>query len=113
MLYLDRISSDTLQKHTFLLPDNTSLDVTLYFVPLQLSWVIRELSYGDFKLNGLRISNSPNMLHQFKNQLPFGLACFSSEEREPSQQQDFSSGNSKLYILTALEVQQYAEFLSG
>ena len=65
-----------------------------------------------FTLNGLRITNSPNMLNQWKNILPFGLACFSTANREPSLQQDFASGNSVLYVLTQAEVTQYSEFLA-
>lgn len=85
--------------------------MTLYFISLQLGWFITELVYGEFVLTGLRITNSPNMLYQFRNQIPFGLACISSQNREPSQQQDFSSNASKLYILTAAEVAAYTEYL--
>lgn len=53
------------------------------------------------------------MLRQWKNKIPFGLACYSVQNREPSQQQDFSSGTSKLYILNAIEVQQYEQLLAG
>lgn len=113
MNIIQQITSDTYQKQNLVLPDGTSMNLTLRFVPMQLSWFIDELVYGDFVLQGYRIFNSPNMLHQFKNLIPFGLACVSNESREPSLQQDFSSGASTLYILTAAETAQYTEFLSG
>lgn len=113
MLLIQQITSDALQTQTLVLQDGTTLGLTLYFRPLQYGWFINSLTYLTFKLNGLRVCNSPNMLHQFRNQLPFGLACFSTGNREPSQQQDFSSGTSKLYILTAGEVAQYTGYLAG
>lgn len=113
MFQINQITDDSLQNQNLVLPDGTVISLTIYFVPMQYGWFITELTYGTFTLNGLRICNSPNMLHQFKNQIPFGLACFSTASREPSLQQDFSSGASQLFVLTAAEVAQYSEFLSG
>ena len=80
---------------------------------MQYAWFIEELSYGDFIVQGMRISNNLNILRQFKNQIPFGLACVSVNEREPMLQEDFNSGNSKLYILTSEEVEAYEDYLRG
>ncbi len=113
MYLIQQITNDSLQKQTLVLTDGTSLDLTIYFVPLQYGWFITNLSYMGFVLQGLRITNSPNMLYQFQNQIPFGLACYSNQNREPSQQNDFSSGASKLYILSQAECEQYAELISG
>lgn len=113
MLQIDNISESPRQRQSLVLDDGTQVILAIYFVPMQYGWYITRLIYKDFTLNGFRIINSPNMLHQFRNQIPFGLACFSAGNREPSLQQDFSSGASKLYILTAAEVEQYAEVLSG
>lgn len=111
MLLIQQITSNPLQKQTLVLPDGTTLIMTMYFRPMQLGWFINNLTYGTFALNGLRITNNPNMLNQWRNLIPFGLGCFSTANREPSLQEDFSSGASKLYILTAAECTEYAEFL--
>lgn len=113
MFLIQQITSDALQKQTLILEDGTSLSLTIYFVPMQYGWFITNLTYQSFVLQGLRITNSPNMLYQFQNQIPFGLACFSQSNREPSQQQDFLSGASQLFILSQAEVIQYRELLSG
>ena len=113
MFYIQEITNDSKQKHNLILEDGSSVDLTIHFSPMQYGWFITELTYGNFTLNGLRITNSPNMLHQFRNQIPFGLACFSDADREPALQQDFSSGASKLYILSQAEVELYTEYLSG
>lgn len=112
MLLIQQLTGDPLQQQTLILPDGTSLSLTIYFVPLQIGWFITNLTYQNFVLNGVRITNSPNMLIQFQNQIPFGLACFSASNREPTQQEDFASGASTLYILTAAEVKQYQELLN-
>ena len=113
MFQVQNLTGDSRQKQTLVLPDGSLIGLTIYFVPMQLGWFITELTYGSFVLNGIRITNSPDMLYQFRNQIPFGLACFSQSDREPSQQLDFVSGASSLYVLTADEVNQYLEFLSG
>lgn len=111
MFLIQQITSDALQKQTLVLADGSTLTLTLYFRPLQQGWFITELVWNTFILHELRVTNSPNMLNQFRNQLNFGLGCFSTANREPSQQFDFSSGASKLYILSEAEVEEYAEFL--
>lgn len=113
MFQIQRITSDARQKQTLLLPDGTQFDLNIYFVPMQYGWFITGLTYQSFVLKGLRISNSPNLLFQYKNKIPFGLACFSRASREPTQQDDFASGYSGLYILNSAEVAEYADFLRG
>lgn len=113
MLKIKGISTDALQELTLILPDLSELVVTIYFTPMQYGWFIRSLSYGDFKLNGLRITNQINMLRQFKNIIPFGLGCFSTNDREPSLQDDFLNENSILYILTQAEVEAYEDYLNA
>lgn len=111
MQLIQRITANPYQTQSLVLDDGTSFSILMYFRPMQFGWFINQLTYGDFILQGLRITNSPNMLNQFRNQIPFGLGCFSTANREPSQQEDFFSGASKLYILTTVEVEEYARFL--
>lgn len=113
MYQIQNLTDDSRQSQSLVLPDGTSIDISIYFVPMQYGWFITSLTYGTFELDGIRICNSPNILYQWRNQIPFGLACISFDDREPSQQQDFITGASSLYILTQDEVSQYTEFLSG
>lgn len=113
MLLISQVTSDPLQVRTLTLPDGTQLGLTIYFIQNQLGWFITSLTYGSFTLQGIRITNSPNILHQWRNIIPFGLGCFSQSNREPTQQQDFSSGASTLYILTQAECEEYAELLAN
>lgn len=113
MYLVQQITTDPLQEQTLVLPDGSPVFLQIYFRPMQYGWFINELTWGSFTIKGLRITNSPNMLHQFKNQIPFGLACFSNANREPMLQEDFSTSASKLYLLDEDEVEEYAEFLEN
>jgi hypothetical protein len=113
MFQIQKITTNPYQKQTLILDNGLDLSITLYFAPMQFGWFIRELLYPDFELRGIRVTNSPNILNQWRNLIPFGLACFSTANREPSLQDDFVSGASKLYILSEEEVQEYAEYLTG
>lgn len=112
MYLIQRITTNPLQSQTLVLEDGTSFSMTMYFRPMQQGWFFNEISYGDnFLVRGVRVVNSPNILRQWGNILPFGIGCFSAGNREPSLQDDFSSGVSKLYVLNAAEVAEYSEFL--
>jgi len=118
MLQIQHITSAPKQKMTLVLPDGSKVTMSIEFMPQQYGWFITSLTYTDtnqntFQLNGIRIVNSPNMLHQFKNQIPFGLACYTMGNREPTQQQDFSTATSILYVLTQTDVKNYALYLTG
>ncbi len=114
MFLIQQVTSDANQKQTLILPNGNAALIQIYFVPLQYSWFITQLIYQNFTLNGLRITVSPNMLRQFKNQIPFGLACYANGvQREPSQQLDFSSDAFSLYILDHAEVLAYEDALMG
>lgn len=114
MYEIQNLTNDPKQKQTLVLPDGTQIKIEIRFVPMQLGWFITNITYQTFQLEGIRICNSPDLLYQYRNQLPFGLACFSTfVGREPSQQDDFLSKASTLYILTQEEVEQYTELLSG
>lgn len=112
MLKVPQISNDPWQKQNLILPDGSLVGITVRFVPMQYGWFFDEITRNDFTLYGLRITNSPNMLHQFRNKIPFGIACYSQQNREPSQQDDFISGASTLYLLSEEEVAEYTAYLN-
>lgn len=107
-------TNDTLQNQNIILPwDGTSVSLTLQYLPQAYGWYIQNLTYGNFVLNSLRLTTNPNVLQQFCNQLPFGLAFLTTDSRESTQQGDLQSGYATLYLMSAAEVAQYTEFLSG
>lgn len=113
MQQITQLTDDAKQKATVILDDGSSITINIEYKPLQLGWFITELSYKTFDLQGFRIVTSPNLLRQFKNLIPFGLACFVQQNDEATQQQDFLSGRATLFVLSAQEVVDYEAILSG
>jgi hypothetical protein len=113
MYLINDVSSDPYQRHTYNLSNGDQFSFTICFVPMQYGWFIRDLTYQNVTINNLRICTSPNFLHQWRNLLPFGMACITKDNREPMFEYDFSSTASNLYILTSEEVAAYQQFLTN
>lgn len=113
MRTVQRWTQNALQQQTLVLPDGTAFTLQIYFRPIQKGWFINSLVYGAFSVYGLRITNNPNLLYQWRNKLPFGLACYSTDNREPSLIGDFESGASTLYVLTPAEMASLTKYLQN
>ena len=113
MLRINGITNDSKQRFSIPLENDESAEITLSYNPRTQSWVIVSLQHREFILNGYKIYNSRNFLHQFRNLIPFGLACISQDDREPMLIDDFSSGNSVIYVLNSEETISYWRELSG
>ncbi len=113
MFDVQNITSDGKQKQRLVLQDGTQVDIEMEYLPLQSGWVFNLIRYQDFEIRGLKICVSPNLLYQYKNVIPFGIAVTSRTGFEPTQQQDFSSNEVKMYILTQEELQIYEDYLSN
>jgi hypothetical protein len=106
-------TDDYIQQQTIVAPDNSLIQLTIKYVPMQYGWFIQELDWNTYTIQTMRITNNPNILYQFQNQFTFGLACFSQGTREPTQLEDFNQGYSSLYVLSQAEVLQYTESINA
>ena len=113
MFKIQNITNYPYQSKSLVLPDGTRVEIDMQFFPLRKCWVINRLSYQDFLLYSHKIVAGVNIIRQFKNRIPFGLACYSPTKRDPQFAEDFSEGDLELFILTQEEVQQYEDSLSG
>jgi len=103
MKQITSLTNDANQVLAILLDDGTRVNITLSYCPNQLGWFY-SLTYNDFVVNNRRIVNSPNMLRQFRDIIPFGLACLVVDGYEPIYQSDFVDGRAALYILNELDL---------
>lgn len=89
--------------------------VQLYYRQSLPGWFFTSLNWnnGQWQENGRRIVTHPNMLRQYQNILPFGMACQTVNNREPTQIEDFASGASSLYLLTAQDVIDVNTFIQS
>lgn len=113
MLKISEITNDAVQNRTIVLPDETEFDIQIRYVPQQQGWFIESLTYQDFSIRGVRIVNSYNLLYQQTDLIPFGIACFSQDDREPTLQEDFSSGASELFLLTEADKAELEGFINN
>lgn len=113
MLKISEITNDAIQNRTIVLLDETEFDIQIKYVPQQFGWFIESLTYQDFSLAGLRIVNSYNLLYQYTDLIPFGIACFSRDDREPALQEDFASGSSELFLLTPADKIELERFINN
>jgi hypothetical protein len=108
MRYLNKIAADGQQK--FFLTGNPGPVVTmdLRYLPTQELWMMG-LERGDFKLGGIIVTASPNILRNYKNIIPFGIACTTVDGLDPYFIDDFSEKKASLYLLSAAEVEEIEE----
>lgn len=85
------------------LPDGTTATLELIYQGATERWIFN-LTYGSFSANGVGLCTYPNVLRQWKEILPFGLACVTNNQTDPFDINDFSSGRVQLYLLTEEDV---------
>ena len=83
---------------------------TLKYQPSQQLWYYN-VAYLNFALNQSNLVVSPNILHQFYNNLPFGIACISNDGYDPYYQNDFITGRISLYLLNQTDRDAITELL--
>lgn len=115
MFIIQQVTADPLQKQTLILPSGEKVDLTIEYKPLQFGWFIKSMVFGDWSIKGVRICTHPNLLHQNINEIPFGFACYSKANVEPTLQEDFlaTTGRSTLYLLSHEEALALKGIFSG
>ena len=101
------ITDSPSQVFTLPIQDGSNAVVTLTYRPQQFGWFFDLVWNGNsstFTVKGMRLTTFPNVLRQYRNQLPFGLWCAVDGDAEPTSQADFLSGRAKLYLLSPGDV---------
>lgn len=104
MYQLNNIGNEPKQKLTFMLEDNTRLEITLEYRANQFGWFIG-FTYGETNYQNIRLTTSYNILRAYRNWLPFGLRCDTVDMGEPIGIDDFITGYANVYLLTRDDVQ--------
>lgn len=85
------------------LPDGTTANLELIYQGASERWLMN-ISYASFTRNGLNICCYPNMLRQYKEILPFGLAFVTVDQTDPVDINDFSTGRVLVYLLDQSDI---------
>jgi hypothetical protein len=79
--------------------------IDLLFQPYLAQWIMNvRCEAENFEAAGIRVTNSTNLLYNFKNNIDFGIMCISEEKDDPIFIDDFSNGRYNLYLLNQEEV---------
>ena len=92
------------QQMDVLIEGGTVATLTLYYREQQQAWFYDINWNGNFICSGRQVVVHPNMLRQFRNLIPFGLAAFSPSNLEPLSQNAFADGTGTLVLLNATDV---------
>lgn len=104
MRQITEIDSTPRQRLNLVGENNERISFTLQYRPTQQSWYF-DLSYEGFEVYGVKLLNSPNVLRQWINVLPFGISCAVPDGTDPYFVDDFTSERVVVYLLNAEEVQ--------
>jgi hypothetical protein len=107
MLLLNGLTNDAMQQATLDGIPGLSINIALRYMPRIQIWNM-DVSYNDFIAQGIPILCGPNILRQWRNIIPFGMACTNLYDLDPYTLEDFINGNSSLYLLDSPDV-QYVE----
>lgn len=107
MNLLSGFTDASTQSAEVILDDGTVAVLTLTYRPQQMGWFYNLAWTGNgasFTVNGRRLVTSPNILRQFKHQIPFGIMVDVADGSEPTQQADLATGRARLYLLTTADI---------
>ena len=104
MKQITEITNDYNQKLDITTEDNQSFELKLSYSDQQQGWFY-SITFGDIIIDGSRIVTSPNILKNYQNILPFGIAIATDDLSEPVFLDDFSTQRASFFLLTAEEVQ--------
>lgn len=103
MKIIQGIGSQAKQQFTIPLSDGTRVSAYLEYRPQQTGWFLN-LTWETWTLNGLRVTASPNLLRQWQNVIPFGIAVLTSGNVEPLNNTDFSTATAVMVLLDSTDI---------
>lgn len=103
MLYINKITADPQQSLNLTGIPGQSISMTLRFMPRIQRWTMG-IIYTGGSIQGIAVVTSLNLLRQFKNNIPFGIACIRVDGLDPYTINDFAFQTSNLYLLDAADV---------
>lgn len=98
MVLLQTLTNRPAQRVDVMLADGTIFSLTLYYRLSVQRWMF-DVAYKSFVSNGMSLCVHPNILRNWRQVIPFGLAILSSDGADPFNVEDFINGRISLYVL--------------
>lgn len=103
MLQVDNLSDDADQLTRVVLSDGSLVVIELFYRAATQRWTA-DVTRGTFTVNNINLCVHPNLLRDWRNVIPFGLACTSTDGGDPVLLEDFANGRVQLFVLEAADV---------
>lgn len=103
MRYINSITDYANQTFDIVIVGYDTATVSLVYKPLQYGWFM-DVVWGNFSAYSIRLVCGPNVLGQFKTQIPFGIAIGGVAGIDPYLQNSFANGDSAFYVLDETEI---------
>lgn len=113
MILINELTNQAKQSLNFTLSDGSVILFSMNYVDSEQGWFysVSYLSKG-FVIENRRMVMSPNMLRAFREIIPFGFMCATTDGQEPIFQNDFVNGRASFYLLNAADVVLAEEVIS-
>lgn len=106
MKQITSFTDDYTQQLTITLDNGNSVPMTLNYSPSQQGWFYT-ITYGtSWGISNGLIVNSPNMLRKYRNVIPFGFCCITTDGYEIVNLSDWVSGRASFYVLNPIDIIQ-------
>ncbi len=103
MQQISNLSDEANQLTKVVLADGSVATFEFQYLAAIERWAF-SVSHPELQCDGMILCDGPNVLRQWRNLIPFGLGCYSTDGADPFYIEDFVSGRITLYVLDASEV---------
>jgi hypothetical protein len=103
MLLINSITDDPMQQFVLDGIPGVSVGILLRYMPRIQIWNM-DVAWNNFTADGVPLLCGPNILRQWRNIIPFGIAITNNYFLDPYSLTDFSGGNSQFYLLDSTDV---------
>ncbi len=103
MKLISNLSDEADQVAKVVLADGSVVAFEFFYLAAIERWAF-SVSHPDIEMDRSILCAGPNVLRDFRNIIPFGLGCYSTDGADPFYIEDFASGRITLYVLDASEV---------
>lgn len=103
MTQVDNLTEFSDQVASLIIADGSVATVRFKFDAATERWRI-DVAHEEHIFNGVGLCCHPNILRQWRNVIPFGLSCITSDQTDPFTFSDLSTGRAKIYLLSEADV---------
>lgn len=109
---IDTITGDANQVTKLVLDDGTVAQLTLNYRGAIQRWSF-DVVHPLLTVRGLNLCVQPNLLRSWREIIPFGIGCTTTDGADPVYVDDFTSGRATLHLLDAADVKTVEATIFG